>query len=201
MAHRLAGDIFSSTRSFPRDRTVVRIRGGRFARSLFCVWRRRSRECRFLWQARRDNGRFLWKSVARAQCKLDDKTPLTWNVYQTEKKKEANLVLVLLGRRYLALDIKGKVAYYVFPSDLQAKGQDFESGYLFVQVARAADDGWTVRDVGPAELIKLTLGDYGRRARRGTAAHAGFARVLLIRAGWFFVSRTSAASRCEFPPS
>ncbi len=108
-----------------------------------------------------DNGRFLWKSVPRAQCKLDDKTPLTWNIYQTEKKKDANLVLVLLGRRYLALDIKGKVAYYVFPSDLQAKGQDFESGSLFVRSRVLPTSGWTVRDVGPAELIKLTLGDYG----------------------------------------
>jgi hypothetical protein len=108
-----------------------------------------------------DSGRFLWKSVPRAQCKLDDKTPLTWNIYQTEKKKDANLVLVLLGRRYLALDIKGKVAYYVFPSDLQAKGQDFESGSLFVQSRVLPTSGWTVRDVGPAELIKLTLGDYG----------------------------------------
>jgi hypothetical protein len=75
-----------------------------------------------------DNERFLWKAVGRAQLKLEDKTPLTWNVYQTEKKKQTNLVLVQLGRRYLALDIKGKVAYYVFPFDLQAKGSVFESG-------------------------------------------------------------------------
>src|ERR1700751_3182815 len=53
-----------------------------------------------------DNDRYLWKSVPRAQCKVDDKTPLTWNVYQTDKKKEANLVLVLIGRRYIALDLK-----------------------------------------------------------------------------------------------
>jgi hypothetical protein len=109
-----------------------------------------------------DNERFLWKSVGRAQLKLADKTPLTWNVYQTEKKKQANLVLVQLGRRYLALDIKGKVAYYVFPSDLQAKGLDFESGDLFVQSRVMPTTAWTVRDVGPAEMIKLTLGDYGR---------------------------------------
>jgi hypothetical protein len=109
-----------------------------------------------------ENERFLWKAVGRAQLKLADKTPLTWNVYQTEKKKQANLVLVQLGRRYLALDIKGKVAYYVFPSDLQAKGSDFESGDLFVQSRLMPTTAWTVRDVGPAEMIKLTLGDYGR---------------------------------------
>jgi hypothetical protein len=109
-----------------------------------------------------DNERFLWKAVGRAQLKLEDKTPLAWNVYQTEKKKQTNLVLVQLGRRYVALDIKGKVAYYVFPSDLQAKGTDFESGDLFVASRVMPTNAWTVRDVGPAEMIKLTLGDYGR---------------------------------------
>jgi hypothetical protein len=109
-----------------------------------------------------DNGRYLWKSVPRAQCKVDNKTPLAWNVYQTEKKKEGNLVLILLGRRYIALDIKAKVAYSVIPSDLEAKGTDFESGDLFVPSRVLPTDNWSVRDVGPAEMIKMTLGDYGR---------------------------------------
>jgi hypothetical protein len=109
-----------------------------------------------------DNERVLWKAIGRAQLKLEDKTPLAWNVYQTEKKKQANLVLVQLGRRFIALDIKGKVAYYVFPTDLQAKGADFESGDLFVRSRVMPTTAWSVRDVGPAEMIKLTLGDYGR---------------------------------------
>jgi hypothetical protein len=109
-----------------------------------------------------DNDRYLWKSVPRAQTKVDDKTPLTWNVYQTDKKKEANLVLVLMGRRYIALDLKAKTAYNVLPSDLQAKGQDFGSGDLFIKSRVLPTDNWSLRDVGPAELIKLTLGDYGR---------------------------------------
>jgi hypothetical protein len=109
-----------------------------------------------------DYDRYLWKSVPQAQCKVDDKTPLTWNIYQTGKKKEANLVLVLIGHRYLALDVKSKLVYDVFPSDLQAKGQDFASGDLFVKSRVLPTDNWSLRDVGPAELIKLTLGDYGR---------------------------------------
>lgn len=108
------------------------------------------------------NDRYLWKSVPRAECKVGDKTPLSWNVYQTDKKKEANLVLVLIGRRYIALDLKAKAAYNVLPSDLQAKGQDFGSGDLFVKSRELPTDKWSLRDVGPAELIKLTLGDYGR---------------------------------------
>jgi hypothetical protein len=112
--------------------------------------------------ARAADERYLWKSVPQAQCKVDDKTPLTWNVYQTYKKKEANLVLLLIGHRYLALDIKAKLVYDVLPSDLQAKGQDFASGDLFVKSRVLPTDNWSLRDVGPAELIKLTLGDYGR---------------------------------------
>lgn len=109
-----------------------------------------------------DNERFLWKSVPRAQVKLDNKTPLAWNVFRTEKKKEGNLVLILLGRRYIALDIKAKVAYSVALSDLEAKGADLESGNLFLPSRVLPTDNWSIRDVGPAEMIKLTLGDYGR---------------------------------------
>jgi hypothetical protein len=104
---------------------------------------------------------FLWKAVDRAQIKLDDKTPLAWNIYQTTQKKEANLVLILLGRRFIALDLKARVAYAVQGSDLRPNGADFESGDLFVESRVVPTEGWSLRDVGPAELIKLRLGDYG----------------------------------------
>jgi hypothetical protein len=107
------------------------------------------------------SGSFLWKSVDRAQIKLDDKTPLAWNIYQTTQKKEANLVLILLGRRFIALDLKARVAYAVVASDLKPNGADFESGDLFVESRILPTEGWTLRDVGPAELIKLRLSDYG----------------------------------------
>jgi hypothetical protein len=107
------------------------------------------------------SSRYLWKSVPRAQVKINDKTPLAWNIFQTGQKKETNLVLVLLGRRYIALDIKARVAYSVLLSDLQPKSGDLESGDLFVQSKVLPTDSWTVRDVGPAELIRLKLGDYG----------------------------------------
>src|SRR5271155_338101 len=89
------------------------------------------------------SGRFLWKSVPRAQVKINDKTPLAWNLFQTGQKKETNLVLLLLGRRYIALDIKARVAYSVVLSDLQPKSGDFESGDLFVQSRVLPTDGWT----------------------------------------------------------
>jgi hypothetical protein len=110
-----------------------------------------------------DGDHIRWKQLTDSQLKLDGKPPLTWNIYQQEKShKRSNLVLVLLGHRYLAIDFKAKLVYQVLPSDLHAQGKDFESGDLFREDRLVPTDGWTVRDVGPAELVKFTLKDYGR---------------------------------------
>jgi hypothetical protein len=109
-----------------------------------------------------ENGSFHWKSLDGGQVKLDDKIPLTWNIFQLEKKKQPNLILVLLGRRYLLLDSKTKLAYLVFPTDLHPQGPDLDSADLAQSSRVIPSVDWTVRDVGPAEEIRLTLEDYGR---------------------------------------
>ncbi len=109
-----------------------------------------------------DSHDFDWKPVDGAQLKLDDKTPLTWNVLQVDKKKESNFVLVLLGRRFLLLDTKSKRVYLVFPSDLHAAGDDFESGDLAAPSRIIPSTEWSDRNIGPAEEYRVTLGDYGR---------------------------------------
>src|ERR1700722_15973168 len=106
-----------------------------------------------------------WTQLTDAQLKLDGKPPLTWGVYQPDKKtkkKGTDLVLVLVGHRYMMLDLKAKLAYVVFPEDLHAQGSDFESDDLAKSSNLIPSSDWTVRDVGPAELIRFTLGDYGR---------------------------------------
>ena len=113
-------------------------------------------------RSRADDVRMRWKQVADAQVKLDDKVPLAWTVYQLDKKKQPNLVLILLGRRYILLDSKVHLAYLVFPADLQAQGSDFDSDDLAQKTRLIPSTDWTVRDIGPAEQIKLTLQDYGR---------------------------------------
>lgn len=113
-------------------------------------------------RARGEAERMRWKPVAIAQVKLDDKTPLAFNVYQPEKKKDLHFVLVLLGRRYIELDIRAKLAYSVPLADLHKNGNDLESENFAVPARLLASADWTVRDVGPSEQIKLTLGDYGR---------------------------------------
>ena len=113
--------------------------------------------------AAKDDGRIHWKPIDRGQVHLDDKPPLKTAVYQPDKsQKKPNLVLILLGHRWLALDIKAKTVYQVLPSDLQAQGADLESGDLFTSDRLIPTKDWIARDVGPAERIRLTLNDYGR---------------------------------------
>ncbi len=109
-----------------------------------------------------------WSQVSEGQVKIDDNTPLAWNVYQPviknkkEKKKLANLVLILLGHRYLMLDLKARLVYEIVPGDLHASGSDWESGDLAAKSRVIPSSDWSSRNVGPAELYRLTLGDYGR---------------------------------------
>jgi hypothetical protein len=119
--------------------------------------------CALATTAAKDDGQIHWKPAERGQVKVDDKQPLKSAVYQPEKsQKKSNLVLILLGHRWLALDISAKRVYQVLPSDLQMQGPDIQSGDLFTRERLIPSQGWTMRDVGPAELVKLTLNDYGR---------------------------------------
>src|SRR5580698_9915516 len=79
-----------------------------------------------------ESGGIHWVAVDGGQVKLGGKIPIMWNLYQPDKKekKKDNLALVLLGRRYLLLDTRGKVVYEVKLSDLHAQGKDFTSDDL-----------------------------------------------------------------------
>ena len=106
-------------------------------------------------------GRVAWKIEERAQLQIGGHVPISWNVYAPEKKK--NLVLILLGKRYLALDTKTKSVWQIELKDLTAKGPDFESdepGEIGTPIPVLS---WSDRDVGPAERIIITLGDYGAK--------------------------------------
>jgi hypothetical protein len=112
---------------------------------------------------------FHWKQVTQGEVKIDDKPPIGSGLYQPLKKGKkkdtdinTNLVLVLLGHRYLMIDLKERTIYQVLPSDLKAQGSDFESDDLAQPSRVVPTSDWNSRDVGPAELITVTLGDYGR---------------------------------------
>ncbi len=80
--------------------------------------------------ANSDSNAIHWVSVSEAQVKLDDKTPLAWNVYQPEKKnkkdkKDSNLALVLLGHRYLLLDTQSASCLRSFTDRSESAGSEF----------------------------------------------------------------------------
>lgn len=104
--------------------------------------------------------KIVWKPVADAQLKLDGKPLKTWNVYLGEKKKY--LVLIQLVRRFLLIDTKARGVYEVKPEDLTGRGKDLESDLAAAMERPIPSSDWIVRDVGPAELVRVRLGDYGR---------------------------------------
>lgn len=112
-----------------------------------------------------EGGRIHWVQVDEGQVKLDGKPPIGSGLYLPDKKsktKGSELVLVLLGRRYLMVDVKSRLVYAVPLSDLHTQGSDIEGGDLAQESNLIPSSAWNVRDVGPAELVQLTLGDYGR---------------------------------------
>jgi hypothetical protein len=112
-----------------------------------------------------EGGTVHWVQVDEGQVKLDGKPPIGSGLYLPDKKSKAKgseLVLVLLGRRYLMVDLKSRLVYEVPLSDVHHQGSDIESGDLSQQSHLIPSSDWTIRDVGPAELVQLSLGDYGR---------------------------------------
>lgn len=107
-----------------------------------------------------------WSAVNEAQVQVDQTTPLTWGIYQPEKKgktdkKLSNLVLALIGHRYLLIDIKSKKIYEVPRKEVHVQGDDVETGDLLSSSRLLPTSDWIWRDVGPADLYRVTLGDYG----------------------------------------
>lgn len=109
-----------------------------------------------------------WESVTQAQVKVDQTTPLAWGVYQAAGKKNkpdkklSDLVLVLIGHRYLLINLKERQVYEVPLKQLHPQGDKIDSGDLMAASRLVPTSDWTWRDVGPAELYKMTMGDYGR---------------------------------------
>lgn len=101
-----------------------------------------------------------WKPLEQGQVKLEGRVPKNWNVLQAEKKK--NLILVQVGRRYIAFDLKLRAAYEIATRDLEARGKDFLSDEP-AKIGRTIPLAeWNTRDVGPATLLHVKLQDYGR---------------------------------------
>ena len=110
--------------------------------------------------------RITWTEAAGGQVKIGGKIPIMWGLYQPDKKDKKkdkeDLVLVLLGRRYLLFDVKARAAYEVKLADLKIEGKNVSSEENLAATSHVIPtNDWTVRDVGPAEKINVTLGDYG----------------------------------------
>ena len=104
--------------------------------------------------------KIVWKVNDTAQIKLEDRVPKTWGIWTIEKRK--NLVLILLGHRYLILDLKTHTVYEIQPDSVTKHGDDLETDEPSAIGREIPSSDWIERDVGPAERVLVKLGDYGR---------------------------------------
>ena len=103
-----------------------------------------------------------WKPLSGAILMLSGRPVKTWNLYEGDKK--GMLLLVQLGHRVLILDLSGHRIYAPPPTDFPqiSKGAEFEGRGAADSDPQISGSDWTRRDVGPAELVRVKLGDYGQ---------------------------------------
>jgi hypothetical protein len=104
--------------------------------------------------------KIVWKVNDTAQVKLEDRVPKTWGIWTIEKRK--NLVLLLLGHRYLILDLKTHTVYEIQPDSVTKHADGVETDEPSAIGREIPTSDWVERDVGPAERVPIKLGDYGR---------------------------------------
>jgi hypothetical protein len=100
----------------------------------------------------------VWKPVTGAVFKLDGHPAKHWNIYGTKKRGR---VLVELGRRFLVLDLKAKQVFALDSAAVERRGDELRSPRAGRALAPLASAGWDLRDVGPAEQIRVELTDEG----------------------------------------
>ena len=98
--------------------------------------------------------------MTQAVLKVDDQPVKIWNVYQAAKNR--HMVLVQLWRRYLLLDIKAQQVYDIDPATLEQKGKELRGPALGKTAKPLPTDGWDLRDLGPAEMVRFKLVTEGR---------------------------------------
>lgn len=103
-----------------------------------------------------------WKPLSGAILKLSGRPVKTWNLYEGDKK--GMLLLVQLGHRVLILDLSAHRIYAPPPTDFPqiGKGAEFEGRGAADSDRQIPGGDWTRRDIGPAELVRVKLGDYGQ---------------------------------------
>jgi hypothetical protein len=108
----------------------------------------------------RPAGTILWKPATGAILKLNGRPVRKWNLYQAEKKGQ--FLLLQLGWRYLALDVKQEEVYEIPANSLKPKADGFTGQEPGSGMREIPSSDWTTRDIGPAELVRVKLGDYGQ---------------------------------------
>jgi hypothetical protein len=101
-----------------------------------------------------------WKPAQQAILRVDDQALKEWDVFQIEKKNDR--FLVQLGGRFLLVDAAQRQVFELAPATIERKGSDLLWDPVDRPAKPLATSNWVVRDVGPAQRIRVRLDAEGR---------------------------------------
>jgi hypothetical protein len=109
-------------------------------------------------QTSTEDKKLLWKPVEFAIVKLNDKPPISWNMYHTEKK---GVLLLQLWKRYLLVDMKEEEAYDIDPQTIKQAGSNVHWSSTDKPAQPIETPDWKSRNVGQMQRIQFRLGKDG----------------------------------------
>lgn len=99
-----------------------------------------------------------WKPVDFAIVKLNDKAPISWNLYHTDKK---GILLLHMWKRFLLVDTKEQEAYDIDPQTVVQVGKNVEWSWSNKPAEAMEAPEWKTRDVGAVQRTWFRLGKHG----------------------------------------
>jgi hypothetical protein len=96
-----------------------------------------------------------WKPIQQALLRIDDQAVKNWNVYQESKKGDP--LLLVVGNRFLLIEIHDRKIFELAPAKIEHKGSDLLWDPAERPAEPLASADWVIRDVGLAYRIGFQL--------------------------------------------
>jgi hypothetical protein len=97
----------------------------------------------------------VWKTVVSAILRVNDEGIKEWDVFQIETKDDR--FLLQLADRFLLVDAQEKQVFELVPATVHRSDPDVLWDPADRPAKPLATSSWLVRDVGPAQRIKMHL--------------------------------------------
>ena len=96
-----------------------------------------------------------WKPVTEALLRVDDQPVKNWNVYEENKKGDP--LLLVIGNRFLLIQVHERKIFDLPPSKMERKGTALLWDPASLPTEPLATSDWIIKDVGFAYRVAVRL--------------------------------------------